>query len=54
MKREIKLIIQGPNKRINITRMIIVSKYFHEEEFVSQFQRAAPKAGVGFDILWVC
>ena len=45
MKREIQLIIQGPNKRIKITMMTKV------KEEVNQFQRAAAKAGAGSDIL---
>ena len=39
-----KLIIQGLNKRIKITVMTMVRKYFPQEEEISQFQRAAPKA----------
>ena len=54
MKWEIQLTIQGPNNRIKITMMAMVRKYFHQEEEVNQFQRAAPKAGVGSDILWIC
>ena len=54
MKREIQLIIQGPNKRIKITMMTVVRKYFYQEEEVNQFRRAIPKAGAGLDILWIC
>ena len=39
-----KLIIQGLNKRIKITVMTMVRKYFPQEEEINQFQRAAPKA----------
>ena len=49
MKQEIQLIIQGLNKRIKITVMAMVRKYFHPEE-VNQFQGAALKAGAGWDI----
>ena len=45
-----QLIIQGPNKRIKITMMAMVMKYFYQEEEVNQFQRAAPKAGAGYDV----
>ena len=51
MEWEIQLIIQGPNKRIKITMMTIVSKYFHQEEEFSQFQQAVPKAVAQSDIL---
>ena len=55
MKWEIWLIVQGPNKRIAITRMAMVRKYFHqEEEEVNQFQRAVTKAGAGLAIPWLC
>ena len=29
--------------------MAMVMKYFHQEEEVNQFQRAAPKAGTGYE-----
>ena len=54
MKWEVQLITQGQNKRIKITMMTVVSKYFHQVEEVSQFQRAVPKARGGSDILWIC
>lgn len=54
MKWEMQLIIQGPNKRIKITVMAMVMKYFHQEEEVNQFQTAAPKAGPGYDVSWIC
>ena len=46
MKQEIQLIIQGPNKRIKMT-MSMVKKYFHKEEEVRWFHRAAPKTRAG-------
>ena len=54
MKLKIQLITQGLNKRIKVTMMSLVRKYFHQEEKVKQFQRAAPKAGAGLDILSIC
>ena len=30
-------------------KMAMVTKYFHQEEEVNQFQRAAPKAGTGYE-----
>ena len=39
---------------MKITMMAMVAmvrKYFHEEEKLNQFQRAAPKAGARLDIL---
>ena len=46
--------MQGPNKRITITMMAMVRKYFHQEEEVNQSQRAVPKAGAGYNISWIC
>ena len=43
MNQEIQLIIQDLNKSNSITMMTMVSKYFHEEEEINQFQRQFQK-----------